>query len=178
MTRYPRSIRRVLVGLTAIAFVLASCGGDGGDGGAGGGRGDRLPDLELPRLGAGEPLALDSIDGVAVLNLWATWCAPCRRELPDFQSVHAERGDEVRFVGVNVGDRAGPAASFLDEVGVTFENYRDFEGRLSEELRTATLPVTVITDAEGGVSTVHSGPMDVDELTEQIELVLSGAPGS
>lgn len=171
-------MRRVPAVLTALTLLLAACGGADGDGGADDDGGDRLPGLELPRLGPGDPLALDSIDGVAVVNLWATWCAPCRRELPDFQSVHVERRDEVRFVGVNVGDRAEPAASFLDEVGVTFENYRDFEGRLSEELRTATLPVTVITDAEGGVSTVHSGPMDVDELTEQIELVLSGAPGS
>ncbi|MEX2626021.1 MAG: TlpA disulfide reductase family protein [Ilumatobacteraceae bacterium] len=169
--RTPRRSAAILV--AAVLIVAgAACGGD--DGGAGS---ERLPALELPRLGEGDPLALDTIDGPAVVNLWATWCAPCRRELPDFQEVHEQRGDEVRFVGVNIGDRAGPASAFLDEVDVTFENYLDFEGRLTEELRTATMPVTVITDRDGDIAVVHSGPMDVDQLTDQIELVLSGAPG-
>lgn len=154
-----------LIGVTAVA-----CGGDEGAGA------DRLPALELPALDDEDrTLALDTIDGPAVVNLWATWCAPCRRELPDFQQVHVERGDEVRFVGVNIGDRPGPAAEFLAEVGVTFENYLDFEGRLSEELRTATMPVTVITDRDGLVAVVHQGPMDADELNEQIERALAGA---
>lgn len=174
MTSGPPSPTRVVgVLLAALLLVVAAAACGDGDGAA-----ERLPALELPRLDGGEPLALDTIDGPAVVNLWATWCAPCRRELPDFQEVHEQRGDEVRFVGVNIGDRAGPASAFLDEVGVTFENYLDFEGRLSEELRTATMPVTVITDREGRIAVVHAGPMDVDELNSEIERALAGAPTS
>lgn len=169
--RNPRRLAATLVA-AALIVVGAACGGDDGAGSEG------LPALELPRLGEGDPLALDTIAGPAVVNLWATWCAPCRRELPDFQEVHEQRGDEVRFVGVNIGDRAGPASAFLDEVDVTFENYLDFEGRLSEELRTATMPVTVITDRDGDIAVVHAGPMDVDQLTDQIEQVLAAAPGT
>jgi cytochrome c biogenesis protein CcmG, thiol:disulfide interchange protein DsbE len=172
----PFARRLVTTSLAVVLTVAAvACGGDDGDDGNGA---DRLPALELPALDDGASLALDTIDGPAVVNLWATWCAPCRRELPDFQEVHTQRGDEVRFVGVNIGDRPGPAAEFLAEVGVTFENYLDFEGRLSEELRTATMPVTVITDRAGFVAVVHQGPMDVDELNDQIDSALAVVPAS
>lgn len=156
-----RAGRRVVAAVVAGATLLAACGGSSGA--------DRLPDLELPRLGGGESIALDTVEGPAVVNLWATWCAPCRRELPEFQEVHDARGGSVRFVGVNIGDRDGPALEFLDEIGVTFENYADFEGRLSEELRTATLPVTVVTGPDGLISVIHSGPMDAAELEAEID---------
>ena len=125
---------------------------------------ERLPEISLPHLGDAEPLRLAEIDGPVVINLWATWCAPCRRELPDFEQVHQEIGDEVRFIGVNLGDRATDAARFINEVGVTFAQYLDEDGTLNERLGTATLPVTVITDDLGRISTIHSGPMDAEDL--------------
>lgn len=155
--------------LMIAALFVGACGG--GDGSAG----ERLPAIELPRLDGSGTLSLDTIDGPAVVNLWATWCAPCRREMPEFEEVHHERGDEVRFIGVNIGDREDSALAFLDEVGVTFENYLDFDGALNAELQTVTLPVTVVTDTEGRISVVHSGPMDVADLNREIERALAPA---
>lgn len=158
--------------LLAVVLVGAACGA-GDDASS-----DRLPDLELPRLGDGPALRLSTIDGPAVVNLWATWCAPCRREMPEFEAVHLERGDVVRFIGVNIGDRADAAARFIDEVGVTFENYLDIDGELNEALRTATLPVTVVTGPDGSIVTVHSGPMEADELIEELEKALEQGSSS
>ncbi|CAN5616495.1 hypothetical protein BH23ACT3_BH23ACT3_23810 [soil metagenome] len=161
--------RRLAALVAAGALLLGACG-------SGGSEGEGLPELDLPRLGGTGSLALDTIDGPAVVNLWATWCAPCRREMPEFEEVHLARQGEVRFVGVNIGDREAQALEFLDEVGVTFENYLDVDGALNAALQTATLPVTVVTDAGGRISVVHSGPMGVDDLNREIERALAAAP--
>jgi thiol-disulfide isomerase/thioredoxin len=139
-----------------------ACGGSGSSA-------DSLPALALPNLRTDEVLQLDELDGPAVVNLWATWCAPCRRELPDFEDVHREMGDEVRFIGVNIGDRPGDATAFLDSLGITFDQYLDVDGALNGALGTATLPVTVVTNADGEITTMHAGPMDAAELIEAIE---------
>jgi thiol-disulfide isomerase/thioredoxin len=154
--------------IVAAVASLAACGGSDASG-------ESLPDIELPDLAGGEPIVFADIDGPTVVNLWATWCTPCRRELPDFEEVHQQRGDTVRFVGVNIGDREDKALEFLDEVGVTFDNYLDFDGALNAALETATLPVTVVTDGDGRISVVHSGPMDADDLNREIERALAGS---
>lgn len=162
-----RSAVRRVIALLAVAGLIASCGSSP-DGDGARDDSDILPPISLPHLGTAEPLLLGEIDGPVVINLWATWCAPCRRELPDFEQVHGEIGDDVRFIGVNLGDRASDAARFIAEVGVTFDQYLDEDGTLNERLGTATLPVTVITDDQGRIAVIHSGPMDADELRSAI----------
>ena len=162
LTRRVSCVLSILAVLSAAGIIASCSSGASNDGSVRGS--DRLPEISLPHLGDAEPLRFAEIDGPVVINLWATWCAPCRRELPDFEQVHLEIGDEVRFIGVNLGDRASDALRFISEVGVTFAQYLDEDGTLNEQLGTATLPVTVITDDEGRIATVHSGPMNAEDL--------------
>ena len=105
--------------------------------------------MTLPPLqGDGPPLELAGLSGPAVVNLWATWCAPCRRELPAFQDVSEQRTD-VSFVGVDIGEDPAAAQAFLDELGVTFPQYADEEAELTDALGTAALPVTLIVGDDG-----------------------------
>lgn len=160
-------IARRGVAVLAAALVLpgVACGSSSPTG-------EQLPGVELPSLSAPDDpdaaLALDELRGPAVVNLWATWCAPCRRELPDFQAVHDELGDDVAFVGVNIGDDAADAAAYLDEIDVTFDQYLDPDGELTTELGTASLPVTLVVDETGTVTTEHLGPMSRAELLAAI----------
>jgi thiol-disulfide isomerase/thioredoxin len=148
--------------LSVAALVLGACGG--GDGAASRG----LPDLELRGLdGDGTTLDVGELRGPAVVNLWATWCKPCREELPAFQQVAAERTD-VRFIGVN-SQETGDARAYLDELGVTYDQFADDRGMLAEELGAASLPVTVVVDADGTVTAEHLGPMSVDDLRAAID---------
>ena len=81
-----------MAAFTLPALVLGACGGSDDAGG-------RLPDVEVETLRGGEAFRLDELEGPAVVNLWATWCAPCKRELPEFEAVHrslARRGDVRR----------------------------------------------------------------------------------
>lgn len=153
----PRSTRLTTVGLFALgALVVASCGEEGSDA-------LTLPEIELTDLETGELVGADAIDGPAIVNLWATWCGPCRTEMPAFQEVSTEY-DDVRFVGVNQGDAGDAAAEFLDEVGVTFDQYLDPNGELTNALRVAGLPATFVIDADGVVVEVHNGALDPDGI--------------
>lgn len=111
---------------------------------------DGLPDESLACLGAGPPRPASASDGrPTVVNLWASWCAPCRREMPLLQSVSAEAGGQVRFVGVDVQDTDGPAAALLASTGVRYEQRRDPEGVVLSALRAPGLPVTVVFASDG-----------------------------
>jgi thiol-disulfide isomerase/thioredoxin len=133
-----------------------------------------LPDVEINALTTGEASSLADIDGPAVINLWATWCAPCRREIPDFEEVHLARGDVIRFVGINVGEDASQAAEFLDDLDVTYDQFTDPEGYVVTELDATAMPVTIVIDADEAITLRHLGPLDQDGLNEAIDDALAG----
>lgn len=158
----------LVAGLLVAGLGAAGCGSDGA------GSAQRLPDVELTDLASGEAVSAEAIGGPAIVNLWATWCGPCRKEMPAFEAVSGEFGD-VRFVGVNQGDGGDAAAEFLDEVGVTFDQYLDPDGELTNALRVAGLPATFVLDANGDVVTVHNGVLDADGVRELVaELGVGG----
>ena len=70
----------------------------------------------------------------------------------------------MRFVGVDIAEDAGKARDFLAELGITFDQFLDDRGELTEALGTAVLPVTLVVDADGKVATEHVGPMSVGDL--------------
>ena len=161
--------RRGLAAIAAGAVLLAACSGEGEPGRVGG----SLPDVEIVELGGDATQSLSDIDGPAVVNLWATWCAPCRAEIPDFEEVHQDRGDEVLFVGINIGEEAGPALAFIDEVGATYDQFSDPEGFVVTELQTTAMPVTIVIGADGLITKRHLGPLSADDLDEAIDDALS-----
>lgn len=165
--------------LAVAAVALVACGSDDGStasdpaDAADAPSAERLPDVDIEPLGGGDAVSLADIDGPAVINLWATWCAPCRAEIPDFEEVHRSRRDEVRFIGINIGEDADRANEFIAEVGATYDQFRDPEGFVVTELRTSAMPVTIVLDADGGMTTRNLGPMDVDDLDEAIDEALA-----
>jgi cytochrome c biogenesis protein CcmG, thiol:disulfide interchange protein DsbE len=155
--------------LAAVVLGAAACGSWAGDGAS-----ERLPAVDVVPLEGGDPISLSDIDGPAVVNLWATWCVPCRREIPDFEEVHRARSDEVRFVGINIGEDAEQAAAFLDEVDATYDQFLDPQGFAQTGLEAVSLPVTIVIDADGDVTTRQVGPMDQDDLDAAIDDALAG----
>lgn len=100
-----------------------------------------------------------------VVNLWATWCAPCRAELPLLQEFAEDAGERVRVVGVISKDGEPQAESFADEIGIAFPSAFDGEGELMGELGLNALPFTYFLDADGGL--VHT---EVGEVSSAEEL--------
>ena len=123
--------------------------------------------MELPCFTGGQPFRLTDLRGPAVVNLWASWCEPCRTELPVVQRL-ADRSDgRLHVLGVDVGDGRAAAASFGAGKQVTMPTLYDRERRLLSALGRVTLPVTIFVDAAGR-DYVHAEPVDAAELAELV----------
>ncbi|WP_321395133.1 TlpA disulfide reductase family protein [Emcibacter sp.] len=112
----------------------------------------RLSDLPFTSP-SGEQITLSSFEGkVILLNVWATWCAPCRHEMPDLEALNQEmQSDDFQVVILSM-DRGGREASqkFLDEIGVTsLEPYLDPTGKFSRSIGVLGLPVTILINERG-----------------------------
>jgi len=130
---------------------------------------ETLPPLSFDCLGGGS-LDLARAPGVPTLvNLWGSWCEPCREELPLLQQFADAAGDRVRVVGVISKDGVPQASSFAEDAGVTFPGAYDGEGELMTELGLNALPFTFFLDAEGAL--VHTQVGDVSSVDELRALV-------
>ncbi len=138
---------------------------------------DRLPALTLPCLTPGPDIDLAALRGRPVLiNLWASWCVPCREEMPLLQAAHERYGEQVQFLGVDTLDSADLAADFLVETGVTYPQLVDLDGDLLDHLRIPGLPVTVVLDADGRVATKHIGELNQESIDNLLTGVLVRRP--
>ena len=107
-----------------------------------------LPDLTLPCFHGGQAVRLSQITGPAVVNLWASWCPPCREELPAFQALSKRTEGRVTVLGVVTHDERDSAISVADDLGLTFPAVVDVDSKLGNELvrlgkATSALPVTL-----------------------------------
>jgi thiol-disulfide isomerase/thioredoxin len=117
-----------------------------------------LPDLTFPCLSGGGDVRLRSVAGTPmVLNVWASWCPPCKEELPAFSRLSVDAGARLRVLGVASQDPQPAAASYAADARLPFPSVLDSDGRLARELRRRTLPVTVLVDADGRVREVYQG---------------------
>lgn len=173
------AIATVLAAVAALAVVLLAGGDDDTAGTPSQGTLDLQPldaatdaplaiAVQWPGEERERPLAA-ALEGPTVVNFFASWCTPCIAEMPAFESVFREVGDEVDFVGVAVSDRTADAERIVEETGVTYRWARDGRGDMANAAGVTQMPATMFVDAGGEVVTVHSGALDADELRALIE---------
>jgi thiol-disulfide isomerase/thioredoxin len=127
-----------------------------------------LPATVFDCFGGGT-LDLSRAPGVpTVLNLWASWCGPCREELPLVQQLADVGGERVRVLGVASLDGATQTASFAADAGVTFPSAFDGDGEVAAAIGVNTLPHTVFLAADGSVAYVQVGQVHSLEEFEQL----------
>lgn len=132
-----------------------------------GGSAPGLPDISLPCFTGGAEVRLRDLRGPTVINIWGSWCGPCRDELPVMQGL-ADRADgRFTVIGVDTRDDRANAADFATDRRVTFPTLFDPEQRLIGGLGVTMLPATVFINADGEMY-VHRNAMDVDQLIEQV----------
>ena len=135
---------RKLAALLVAALVLTGCSGLSKKS-----RPERLPDVSLASLTEGAPVDLGALRGPAVVNLWAQWCVPCRRELPIYQSFFAKHGAQVSVLGVDWQEtRDDWARKLASESGVTYPLVVDPE----PEIHTLALPTLLLIDEHGKIA--------------------------
>jgi cytochrome c biogenesis protein CcmG, thiol:disulfide interchange protein DsbE len=117
---------------------------------------------------------------VVIINLWASWCGPCRAEMPALQQVYAAnraRGLEVLAVNSTVQDRVPDARAFAQSLGLTFPILLDADGAVGRRYLLRALPSTFFVDRKGVIRTVvFGGPMSVATIQTKIEALLREAP--
>lgn len=138
-------------------------------------------DFTLPALATGDLVSLSDYAGRPVfLNFWATWCEPCKRELPAFEQFTAEQGDEGAVVlAVNSGEDEATVRDFLDAQGVTgLRVLFDPEASAAEQYGVFQIPVTFVIDTDGYVRYPHYGEMTLDDMAGYLDaLAEAGAAG-
>ncbi|PKN81271.1 MAG: thiol:disulfide interchange protein [Chloroflexi bacterium HGW-Chloroflexi-9] len=124
--------------------------------------GQRAPDFSLVRADTGETLSLSDLRGKTVIvNFWATWCPPCRAEMPDLQGAYDERlaaGDLV-ILGVNEEEGAEQVQRFIAEFGLTFPVVLDKDAAVRRRYNVPGLPATFFIDRDGIIRARSYGPV-------------------
>jgi thiol-disulfide isomerase/thioredoxin len=122
--------------------------------------GNGARDTKLGQLLAGRPM---------VVNFFAKWCNPCQREMPAFEKVHGDLGDQVAFVGISEDLQAGDGRAMAQRTGVTYPTYIDKAQGTLLFFKGLAMPTTVFIDADGTIVDVDTGKMDAAELRHKID---------
>jgi thiol-disulfide isomerase/thioredoxin len=159
-----RRFRTVLVPLVSLVLTLASGGCSAGQERAD--RSNRLPDVTLASLTGGESLELSSVRGPVVINLWASWCTPCRKELPQYQAFAQKNAGKVEVLGIDFQEtRPAAARKLARETGVEYPLFSDPDG----DLRAVGLPKVILVDPEGRVA--HEAYVEITSVAQLERLV-------
>jgi thiol-disulfide isomerase/thioredoxin len=133
------------------------------------------PSFKLDSM-AGKPVSLDQFKGqVVMINFWATWCGPCRTEMPILEKLHAKyKPMGFTMIGVNVEPDSSLAAKWLQTTPVTFPILFDTKSEVSKLYSVAGMPSTVIIDRKGNMRWLHRGykPGDENEYLNQIRALV------
>lgn len=129
----------------------------------------QISDLPLTDLN-GEPAPLEDLRGKPmVVNLWATWCGPCRAEMPIFAEAQ-QREDEIEFVFINQGEHSGTVQDYLREEDLSLRNVLlDFRSASMPQLGAQALPTTFFFDAEGVLVDSHLGALSSASLKQRLK---------
>ena len=172
--------KRLFVLLLTVLLLLCGCASE-------------TPEDTKPAENAAPDFTFYDIDGNAhtlaefrgkpvILNFWASWCGPCKSEMPDIQAAYEEYGDEIHFALVNLTDGGSEtvetASAYIAGEGYTFPVYYDIDPEGANALAGAeaykvnSIPVTYFIDAQGNIVAYASGMMSAARLQQGIDLLL------
>jgi len=138
--------------------------------------GDPVPDRELPVLGGqGEGSIADYRGRWVLVNLWASWCGPCRQEaaeLEEFARRYRDRG--VSVLGINVQDNSEDALAFLREFDLGYPQLRSVGAERSEAFGSTGVPENFLVDPQGRLAVIWRGPVDREFLEQRVVPLIEG----
>lgn len=161
-------------------MVAGACSDADGSDGAGGssgavGTGDPAPAFDLPALRGDGRVRLEDYRGSPlIVNFWASWCVPCRKEFPEFKAALERYGDEgLEIVGITYKDISSDARAFAKDQGATWTLAEGGQGDpVAKDYGVRAIPQTFFVDRDGTVVSRYFGNPSAEEFDEQIEKIL------
>ncbi|RAL24899.1 hypothetical protein DL240_01440 [Lujinxingia litoralis] len=134
--------------------------------------GELAPTLDLPHIGSGEIVGLEEFRGqVVLIDFWATWCPPCREQMPALQNMANDPELGAAIVSVNTDDpdegREPLVAGFMNQFGLTLTTLLD-DGQARARYKVGAIPTLVVVDPEGAVHRVSAGLHSEDDLRRMV----------
>ncbi|CAH2715992.1 Thiol-disulfide oxidoreductase ResA [Neobacillus rhizosphaerae] len=127
--------------------------------------GAKAPDFELKTL-TGETVKLSSLKGKKVmLNFWATWCPPCKAEMPEMEQFYKQAGDDVVILAVNI-DPQLDVQGFVNENKITFPILLDADDKVNETYQILSIPTTYFIDSKGIIKNKFTGSMKLENMQD------------
>lgn len=134
-------------------------------------------ELTLTNLAGGQTSLSDFRGSWVLLTFWATWCGPCRSEMPTLQALHEKRGGHgLTIVGVSVDNSRVPVDPYVEKMGLTFPMLWDGRGTAATAYRASSIPLTYLIDPQGKVVAISRGARDWGELIPMLDAVTSLEP--
>jgi peroxiredoxin len=132
--------------------------------------GATAPPLQLPTLDGDRFIVGELRGDVVVINFWATWCEPCRLEMPELQRLYEQQRDNgLHVVGVNLGESASTAQQWVDELGLTFDIVLDRDAYAATLYQLRGQPSTYVVNPDGIITQVFYGAVDLATLEDAVK---------
>ena len=135
----------------------------------------KAPDFTVYDADGNEVHLTDFVGKPIVLNFWASWCGPCKMEMPDFNEKYLELGEEVQFLMINMTDGSREtveiASEFIKESGYSFPVFYDTKMDAANTYGAYSLPMTFFIDAQGYPVARATGAIDAETLMRGIDMI-------
>ena len=133
--------------------------------------GTPAPEFTLQSADAGTASLADFRGKKVVVNFWATWCPPCRSEMPDMEQLHTERKDDVVVLAVNVQEAKAPVRDFAEKYSLSFPILMDTGGEVTQSFGVQSLPTTFFIDKEGKVASFNMGALNKSAIGRRLDQI-------
>ena len=129
------------------------------------------PDFTMLDMEGNEVTLASFFGKPIVLNFWASWCGPCKMEMPEIQKFYDKYGQEIQFLLVSVDDSLDVAKSFISDSGYTFPVYFDTTSVGAYTYGASSIPLTFFIDAEGNLTAYYMGAMSESILQQGVDMI-------
>lgn len=159
--------------IVAVVLAVYFRSGNAPPAGPTGLTGQQAPSFSVPQLGGGSSELAAHRGRVLVMNLWATWCPPCRAEMPDLQRLYETYKDRnVDVLGVDQGESAARVTAFATSLGIRYPILLDQNQQYGRVYAALGLPTTIIVDPHGTVTRAFDGPLSYPQMVDAISPLL------